>query len=629
MTRAIITTSFNRIVGLQEIVDRLAEIDVRNALAVITKVSARHLWFPQSEALAAYINLVNLSHLAKAVVLYSADSGRPMNLASDETGDLQWLLTAVNSMQWYSRAEIEGDNDEAIISFLVRQTYVRNFVGDHPVSSIARAYAMFYELLPALNRGRVDVDGAMQAVAGVNCHDLWVFCAAIHFFYFLESTRPDGPWSFRPDFFADSPRRNELAESLGRVLNRIAKTPQELRTLYNGRKYHDPSLPEEYWLSEFNILRDYPVIKIGTDDYCCPYTTFAWMRGAVGYYFDLVNHYADIERRENPRNWNPFDNIMSQVLGDVFQEYVGVHLRSLPMAATDLRAEFIYNVGRDELRTPDWILLRVPTLPVYFECKARRPALPLQARCRPTDREAEIESVLSRALGQLTVFLRNVISRRVPGLTLTGDWHVVYALVLYETFPFHALPDIRDLIDSIAERLEPDWRQFRNHVLFVPMSIQELELAVQLEKEQGVLIEHQFQAYALYRRTAPRMVMSGGRPIFARHFLDFAFERWGAPANAPGEVCVEYWNRFCRLLYSLLYGEDLADYEARQRSQWIEENAYFQWVNAGRPVGTALDHWLAAERDYEGLERSLGMAPYMAARLNANYAITRSLEGFA
>src|ERR1019366_688724 len=249
---------------------------------------------------------------------------------------------------------------------------------------------------------------------------------------------------------------------------------------------------------------------------------------------------------------------------------------SLPLAATDLRPEFIYNIGGDELRTPDWLLLRVPTLPVYFECKARRPALPLQTRCRPADREAEIESVLSRALGQLTVFVRNVVAGRVPGVTLNGDWRVVYALVLYESFPFHALPDIRDTIDRIAGRIEPDWRRFRNHVLFVPLSIQELELAVQLEKERGILIEHQFQDYALYRRTASRMVISGGRPIFARHFLDYAFERWGAPANAPGEVCVEYWNRFCRFLYTLLYGEDLADYEARQRNQWIEENAYFQ-----------------------------------------------------
>lgn len=629
MPRAIITTSFDRVVQLQEIVDRLAQIDIRSALAVVTKVSSRQLWFPESEELAAYINLVNLSHLAKAVVLYCAENGRPLNLASDEAGDLRWLLTAINSMQWYSRAEVEANNDEAIISFLVRQTYVRNFVGDHPVSSIARAYAMFYELLPALNRGRVDIDGAMQAVAGLDCHDLWVFCATIHIFYYLECTRPDGPWFFRPDFFADSPRRIELAAPLRRVLDRIARMPPEIRALYAGRKYHDASLPEEYWLSEFNILRDFPVVRIGPGDYCCPYPTFAWMRGAVGYYFDLVNHYADIERRANPRNPNPFDNIMSQVLGDVFQEYVGVHLRSLPLSATDLRAEFTYNVGRDELRSPDWMLLRLPMLPIYFECKARRPALPVQTRCRPADREAEIESVLSRALGQLTVFLRNVIAGRVPGLNLNGDWRVVYALVLYESFPFHALPDIRDAIDRIAERIEPEWRRFRNHVLFVPLSIQELELAVQIEKERGVLIEHQFQEYALYRRTAPRMVMSEGRPIFARHFLDYAFERWGTPANAPGEVCVEYWNRFCRLLYNLLYGEDLADYEARQRHQWIEENAYFRWLTAGGPPGAALDHWLAAEREYEELERSLGIPPYMAARLNAHFAITRSLEGFA
>ena len=622
MTTLVTTTSFDRVVKLQEIKDRLSCIELRNALAVVTKVASRQLWFPESERVAAYINLVNLSHLAKAVVLFSAEVGRKVNLSPDEDGDLRWLLTALNSMKWYSDNERDTNLGEAITSFLVRQAYVRNFVGDHPSNVIARAYAMFHEILPRVNNGRVDVDEVMQTVAGVNCRDLWVFCAAIHIFYFVECARPDGPWFFTPDFVADSPRRHELAAILQRVLTRIAKTPQEIQALSTGPKYHNPALPEEYWLSEFNVLRDNPVVRVGDNEYCCPYTTFVWMRGAVGYYFDLVNHFAEIERATHPKNKNPFDNVMGRVLGDAFQEYVGVHLRTLDSAMSALRAEFIYTVGKDELLTPDWLLLRQPELPVLFECKARRPALPLQTRCREADRDAEIESVLSRALGQLTVFLRNATAGKVPGFTPSGDWRVVYALVLYESFPFHALPDIRAKIDRFAEQIEPDWKRFRNHVLFVPLSIQELELAVQIEKEKGVPIERQFREYALYRSTARRMDGS----VLAMHFLDFAFAAWGQPTNAVGEVCAEYWNQFCRMMYKALYSGELGDHEAECRRRWIEEAAYFRWLNSGSQHGHALDHWLASEREYDGFVRETGTPPDMAERLAPHLAITRRLQ---
>lgn len=289
--------------------------------------------------------------------------------------------------------------------------------------------------------------------------------------------------------------------------------------------------------------------------------------------------------------------------------------------------EFVYYDGKEELRTPDWILVREPGLPVFFECKARRPALPLQTRCREADRDAEIESVLSRALGQLTVFLANVTAGKVPGFSLGGDWRVVYSLVLYESFPFHALPDIRAKIDQIAEQLAPGWNRFRDHVLFVPMSIQELELAVQLEKEKGVRIEHQFQAYALYRRTAPRVTGPHTAPIFSRHFLDYAFATWGPPVRAAGEVCEAYWNKFCAMAYRLFYAEDIAKYEARSRRRWIEEAAYFRWLNAGRPNGRALDHWLESEREFDEFEKTHGIPPYMATRLSGHYAIARNLEG--
>lgn len=228
--------------------------------------------------------------------------------------------------------------------------------------------------------------------------------------------------------------------------------------------------------------------------------------------------------------------------------------------------------------------------------------------------------------GQLTVFLRNAAAGNVPGFTPRGDWRVVYALVLYDSFPFHAMPDIRDTIDAIAERLEPEWSQFRQHVLFVPLSIQELELAVQLEKERGVLIEHQFEQYAIYRRRARRMEGPIANPVFARHFLDYAFDTWGQPQSATGEVCAAYWDQFCQMMHQAFYAEELELYEEQNRRQWIEEAAYFRWINAGYEHGHALEHWVASECQYEQLEQTRGMPPDMVARLAPHFAITEAVE---
>jgi hypothetical protein len=48
--------------------------------------------------------------------------------------------------------------------------------------------------------------------------------------------------------------------------------------------------------------------------------------------------------------------------------------------STCLNAEFPYTVKKQELLTPDWILSRPGRALVLFECKSRRPTLPLQRR---------------------------------------------------------------------------------------------------------------------------------------------------------------------------------------------------------------------------------------------------------
>jgi hypothetical protein len=458
-------------------------------------------------------------------------------------------------MRWHGRIDAATDREEAWTSSQMREAYARLFLNDDPLSSVGRAFSMFYERLSPTNHRGIDVDSIMQSVAGISVHDLWVLCAAIYCFCYEECARDIGAWTFSPGNFVSSPKSAAVTASLRRVLQRIARTPSEIREIYlSSKKFHDDRLPAEYWSSEFNVLRDFPIIALGNDEYCCPFPFFAWARGSVGHYFDLANHFAEIEERTNRKNPNPFDNDMSRLLGEVFQEYVGEELRSLPALAPHLRPEFTYTVGKDKYQTLDWIITRFPGRPIFLECKARRPTLALQTRCSSADREKEIRSVVARSIKQLCVFIENLRDGHVPGLDskTTG---CIFALVLYESFPFHALPNVRETVDRIACELAPNWASLRADVSFVPMSVQELEFAIQIEEMRRIPIEEQLTVYADYRDSAPFVVNHSGRPRFAQHFGDYANEHFANGLGMHNKRQLERAERFLEFMRRELFPE--------------------------------------------------------------------------
>ena len=556
MTNIVVTTSFDGEVTPAEVRARLSEINLHHALNVITKLSSQYLRSPDSPELARYANPLSLSLLAKAIVLNASENGRELDLSDKETNDIRWLLLALKSMHWHSRTDAAIDPDEALTSSLMREAYARIFLDEHPFTTVGRSFSMFHEHISLANKRNIDVNAAMQAVAGVSVHDLWVLCAAIYIFYFMECAKENGPWTFTADDFVDSPKAADVTAALRRVLQTIARTPDEIRQMYLGNgKYRHDDLPDEYWSSEFNILRDVPIVALGNGQYCCPFPLFAWARGSIGYYFDLVNYFGEIEKETNKTNRNPLDNKMSGLLGDVFQEYVGEQLHSLPALASHLRSEFAYTVGKRKLDSPDWIVDRLPDRPVFFECKARRPTLLLQSRCSPADREQEIRRVIARAISQLCEFMENLRAGYVPVLRNIKATKCIYALVLYESFPFHALPKTRQEIDRVAAELAPCWASLRADVSFVPLSVRELEFAIRIEQERNVPIEDQFTAYALYRNSAPFEENEKGYPRFAQHFGDYANERWACGIGRHNQMQVSTATRFLEFLRQELFAE--------------------------------------------------------------------------
>ncbi|GEM_PF-2550417 len=187
MTNILPTQSFNRPVTFQELRSRVSELNLGMALGEITKSSSRHRWMEETPENLSRVNLFNLSILAKAIVLWADPNGRPIRLTGGSDDELRWLFTAINSMQWHSHAEIQVDRSNTIISMLMRQAYVRTATVDHLDWSVARTFGMFHEIIQHGNFPVTNINAAMMQATGLTSEDLWVLCASIYFFYFLES----------------------------------------------------------------------------------------------------------------------------------------------------------------------------------------------------------------------------------------------------------------------------------------------------------------------------------------------------------------------------------------------------------------------------------------------------------
>src|SRR5690606_18058448 len=119
----------------------------------------------------------------------------------------------------------------------------------------------------------------------------------------------------------------------------------------------------------------------------------------------------------------------------------------------------------------------------------------------------------------------------------------ICAVVLQAPLPFHMVKDIRAVIEQVATEMEPGWAALRGRIHFVPMSIRELETAVETELQFGQPIEDQFLAYANYREQVNRIDRwEGGMPVFPRHLEEFLQERHNGGRRIANRLCAQVWN---------------------------------------------------------------------------------------
>jgi hypothetical protein len=586
---AMMTVSLGREISPVELRNWVAQIDLRDGLRFVTQMSARTFVHATDESL-RLANSHSLAILAKAMVLWADPNGRPLRRSATQEEEGLLLLAAANSLPWHSRHAAETDTDRVVLSMLIRQAYQRVAADDPLDGLIARTWMMFHDIISEGGFDVADPSAELVNEFGVSAEDLWTLCLAVFSFYATITNANPNRWTFDPsNFVAEGPRREEINAMLSRVLQRIALSAEEFRLRYAAAdsKYRDPSGQDGHWISEFNILRDFPIVRVGPSEYCAPFPIFAFTRGAAGFYFDLWDVFFQRTGRA--------DNAMTTTLGDVFQEYIGAQLRQLDGRHEHLREEFAY--GPDlSMQTPDWILARPNQVRVFFECKARRPTLDVQRYARVADQEDELRKGLVKAMRQFARFLHRADNGAAGLEEFAGLERCVLAVVMYEPFPFHCVPDIRRMIERLAAEVEPLWAQIRDRVIFVPMWVRELETAVAAEVTLGIPIESQLEQFASYRESARRIERwEGGLPVFPSHLEEFLQERFHNSRRIANPLCQSIWESFCAFAQRRIFDEDIEIIEQEIRDLTTRRLAYELWERRSCPLWDAFTDWHQAE----------------------------------
>lgn len=149
------------------------------------------------------------------------------------------------------------------------------------------------------------------------------------------------------------------------------------------------------------------------------------------------------------------------------------------------------------------------------------------------------------------------------------------------------------------------------------MSIRELETAIGLELKHGIPLEKQFSEYANYRSSVTsRFQVDGGTIQFPRHLEEYLQEEFNGSHRIENPLIMKAWDEFSDFVHQYMYNETCSDYEAEMRFNWIEENAYFRWVEDDYRHGQHEHHWREAVAHYDALEKESGEPPWMVDRLS-------------
>ncbi|MER6913986.1 hypothetical protein ABT354_20125 [Streptomyces sp. NPDC000594] len=181
-----------------------------------------------------------------------------------------------------------------------------------------------------------------------------------------------------------------------------------------------------------NPLRARPLVRGYGCDYLVPVTPAVLGKvSPMGLYYTGRDHYTD----------DKVFTAFTRDLGELFEQYVGRHLRLLP--GTEVHPEIIY--GPNGEKTVDWIVV-LPGLVLLVEAKSARPTAGL--RLGPQQEFGkELLTKLGKAVGKQIPTTAGLIRDRHPKLAHIPHDRPVFGLVVTME-PYHLInsPDFRHVL---------------------------------------------------------------------------------------------------------------------------------------------------------------------------------------
>ena len=174
---------------------------------------------------------------------------------------------------------------------MIIRGFQRYYTDDPADARIARTWMMFHDLVREGGLTVPDPSGELKRLLGVSAKDLWVVGLMIWTIHVSVTSADRRKWVLDPrGFVQEGPRQEEMNALTRQVLGphrpHAGGVPPSLRGPRS--KPRSEADREGHWVSEFDILRDFPVVTLSDGMCIAPFPAFALTRAIDGFYYDLL-----------------------------------------------------------------------------------------------------------------------------------------------------------------------------------------------------------------------------------------------------------------------------------------------------------------------------------------------------
>jgi len=332
-------------------------------------------------------------------------------------------------------------------------------------------------------------------------------------------------------------------------------------------KYHDPNP-----VNEFNILRDFPIIRLDADVVIAPIPIFLFFLFHNHIYYSLVEHFAQAERFENPRNPNAYDNKFSQRFGILLEKYVS-RLAHSTYDNESLINEYTYD--KDSKKSPEIIIKE--KCAILVQVKNKRVRLDAQKTGNIEIYKEELEKAIIKPIVQNVKFLENP-SNCLSSKLGYAPTEFISLVVTPEPFPYNYMSDFKGYIDSRVKHEIGNRARLKgvDCSRWYAVSLYELEFVLAKCLTGSVRLQDFFDEYDDHLATGslktPRKRSSSQAGAHRMKFSlgDFLVAQKNANEEIRHPLLAEAWQRAMRDMLAFFFDKEVIERRLKEATHIID-----------------------------------------------------------